>query len=82
MLVVSLSVAERLVGSLLNRLAASLACESDGSRKLDRSVLGMVSRLAGGGKLFRVGELLCAAIRSEVRMPYLRAELGILRLHA
>ena len=66
MLVVPLPVAERLVASVLNRFAANMVCETDSSRKLDRSVLGMVSRLAGGETLFGIGDLLCAGVRAEV----------------
>ena len=64
--------AERLAGCLLNRLAAShmAASELNQGRKLDHSILGLVSRVAGGDNVFALDDLLISALRSEVRREH------------
>ena len=58
--------AERLASCLLNRLAAHFLSEPDPKRKQDRSILGLISRVAGGESAFELGDLIIPAIRAEV----------------
>ena len=68
LLTLPLPLAERLTSCLLNRLASNHLSETDPSRKADRSVLGLISRVAGGSdsEIFTLGDLLGSAIRCEV----------------
>ena len=46
------------------------ASELNQGRKLDHSILGLVSRVAGGDNVFALDDLLISALRSEVRREH------------
>ncbi len=63
--------AERLAGCLLHRLAASALGHPAQGHKQDHSIVGLVSRLAGGKDAFVLEDLLKSAVRWEASGPSL-----------